>query len=206
MIPDCRTNARKLYGCRGMVTNARASNTCLLLHTVGWVGEQYIAGGGWLAHFFYDYYLFTGDKEFLENRAVPLMKEVALFYEDLLEGTEGPAGKYRFFISYSPEVAMGTANATFDIAVARETLTNLISACTELGIERENVAKWQTMLSKMPPYLVGTDGALQEWSWEGVENGPATYNAASANKNASQRPIPVIRLSNFSSITRILPH
>ena len=86
-LPDCRLNAKKLYGCRGMVTNARSSNTCLMLHWVDWVGETFIAGGGWCAHYFYDYYLHTGDMDFLKNRCVPLLKDVALFYEDILSGT-----------------------------------------------------------------------------------------------------------------------
>ena len=168
-LPDCRLNARKIYGCRGIVTNARASNTCLLLHWVGWVGEQFISGAGWLAHYFYDYTLFTGDREFLRKRTVPLLKEIVLFYEDLLAGTEGADGRYRFFISYSPEQHL-VPNATIDIAVARETLGNLIFACEELGIEQANVPKWKTMLRKMPPYVIGKNGALQEWA---VENGEA---------------------------------
>jgi alpha-L-fucosidase 2 len=82
-LPDCRLNARKFYGCRGAVSNARASNTCLLLHWDPWPGEQAISCLGWLAHFYYDYYLFTGDKVFLAERVVPLMQEVVLFYSDL---------------------------------------------------------------------------------------------------------------------------
>lgn len=171
-LPDCRLNARKLYGCRGIVTNARASNNCLLLHwgLGGWVGEQFISGAGWLAHYFYDYYLFTGDRTFLAQRVVPLLKEVALFYEDLLAGSEGPCGKYRFYISYSPEQGLRAPNATIDIAVARETLSNLISACEELAVEADSIGKWKAMLEKMPPYVVGKNGALQEWA---VANGEA---------------------------------
>jgi hypothetical protein len=174
-LPDARTNARKLYGCRGIITNARASNTCLLLHWGRWPGEQYIAGAGWLAHYFYDTYLFTGDRSFLAKRVVPLLKETALFYEDLLAGTENADGKYRFFISYSPELGLPYANATFDIAVAREVLTNLIAACTELGIEADSIPRWRAMLDRMPPYLIGKDGALKEWSTPEAENG-RNYN------------------------------
>jgi len=174
-LPDCRLNARKLYGCRGIVTNARASNTCLLLHWGGWPGELYTAGAGWLAHYFHEYYLYTGDREFLRKRVVPLLKEIALFYEDLLAGTEGEDGKVRFFISYSPELGTGHPNATFDIAVAREVLGNLISACELLGTEAEGVARWKALLAKMPPYLIGADGALKEWSWPAARNG-RNYN------------------------------
>jgi hypothetical protein len=51
------------------------------------------------------------------------MKEVALFCEDLLAGTEDDSGKYRFFIGYSPEHGF-SANTTFDIGVARAMLTS----------------------------------------------------------------------------------
>lgn len=169
-LPDCRLNARKVYGCRGVVSNARASNNCLLLHwgKGGWVAEQLIGCMGWMAHFFYDYYQFTGDREFLARRAVPLLKETALFYEDLLAGTEDESGKYRFFIGYSPEHGM-SANTTFDISVAKAVLTYLIKSCETLNIEGENLPKWKAMLAKMPPYLVNGEGGLQEWSWPGVK-------------------------------------
>jgi len=171
-LPDCRLNAKKLYGCRGIVTNARASNNCLLIHwgAGGWHADQFIAGAGWLAHYFYDYYLFTGDRDFLAKRTVPLLKEIALFYEDLLSGTEGTDGKYRFFISFSPEQGLRAPNATIDIAVAREVLGNLVAACQELRIESGNIPKWKAMLKKMPPYLVGGSGALQEWAVKGAES------------------------------------
>jgi alpha-L-fucosidase 2 len=169
-LPDCRLNAKKFYGCRGIVSNARASNVCLLLHWGRWPGEQAIGCMGWMAHFFYDYYLFTGDKEFLAKRCVPLLKESVLFYEDLLAGTEDENGKYRFFIGYSPEHGL-SANTTFDISIAKAMLTYLIDACEELGIEEDNLPKWKAMLAKMPPYLVNEKGELKEWSWPGVGEG-----------------------------------
>ncbi len=166
-LPDCRVNAKKFYGCRGVMSNARASNVCLLLHWGRWPGEQLISCMGWMSHFFYDYYLYTGDREFLKKRAVPLLKETALFYEDLLAGTEDENGKYRFFIGYSPEHGL-SANTTFDISVAKAVLTYLIKSSEELDIEKENLPKWKTMLSKMPPYLINEGGGLQEWSWPGA--------------------------------------
>jgi len=166
-LPDCRLNARKFYGCRGIVSNPRASNTCLMLHWGRWPGEQCIGCMGWMAHFFYDYYLFTGDKEHLAKRAIPLMKETVLFYEDLLAGTEDANGKYRFFIGYSPEHGL-TANSTFDISIVKAMLTYLIKSCGELDIETENVRKWKAMLAKTPPYMINEGGGLQEWSWPGA--------------------------------------
>ncbi|MEI7900671.1 MAG: glycoside hydrolase N-terminal domain-containing protein [bacterium] len=168
-ITDWRLNAKKVYGFRGVVSNARASNTCLLLHWGGeWPGEQCAIGlAGWMLHFYYDYYQFTGDRKFLARRFVPLAKEIALFYEDFLTGTEGADGKYRFYMGYSPEHGL-SANTTFDISVAKNTFSTLMTACKELGIEKESLPKWQAMLDKMPPYLINERGELKEWSWPGV--------------------------------------
>lgn len=171
-LPDCRLNARKFYGCRGIVSNPRASNTALLLHWGRWPGEQCISCMGWMLHFYYDYYLFTGDREFLEQRVVPLLKESVLFYEDLLAGTEDENGRYRFFISYSPEHRL-YANAVIDIATAKAMLTYLTDACEELDIEQDNIPRWKAMLDKMPPYIINEGGYLQEWALPGV---PEDYN------------------------------
>jgi len=56
-------------------------------------------------------------------------------------------------------------NATMDITVCREVLTNLIEACELLGTDADSVAKWKAMLAKMPPYLMEADGTLKEWAW-----------------------------------------
>jgi len=166
-LPDCRLNARKFYGCRGIVSNPRASNVCLLLHWGRWPGEQAIGCMGWMAHFFYDYYLFTGDRDFLARRVVPLLKETVLFYQDLLAGSEDAEGKYRFFMGYSPEHGL-SANTTFDISVAKAMLTYLIASCEDLGIEEDCLPMWRDMLAKMPPYLINEAGGLKEWAWPGV--------------------------------------
>jgi hypothetical protein len=171
-MPDCRLNASKMYGFRGAMSGVRASNVNLQVHWGKFPGDMLMSALGWMAHFFYDYYLFTGDEVFLEQRAVPLMKETVLFYEDLLTGTEDANGKYRFYMSYSPE-HKNYANATFDIGTARAMLRYLIASCEQLSIEAENIPKWKTMLEKMPPYLVNESGGLQEWSWPGA---PENYN------------------------------
>lgn len=163
-MPDMRVNARNLYGCRGIMTGSRASNNGLNLHWGGgWPGQFWMPGAPWLAHWFHDYYQYTGDKEFLARRAVPFMKECALFYEDFLKGTEDSSGKYRFTPSYSAENGLGD-NSTQDLSIARELLTNLVTACETLGIETDGVKRWKEMLAKLPPYLINDEGQLKEWA------------------------------------------
>ena len=55
----------------------RTLNNGLLLHWGSWPGVFWTCGAGWMAHWFYDRYLYTGDREFLARRTVPLLKECA---------------------------------------------------------------------------------------------------------------------------------
>ena len=103
------------------------------------------------------------------------MKQVVLFYEDFL--ITGDNGKYIFVPSISPENvpihenrSMMCVNATMDVAIAKECITNLITACKHLGIERENISKWEAMLSKMPEYEINEDGAMKEWLYDGLKD------------------------------------
>ncbi|MDA0989173.1 MAG: glycoside hydrolase N-terminal domain-containing protein, partial [Verrucomicrobia bacterium] len=164
-LDDWRENARKIYGCRGVLAGISQS-THGLVFPGNWV--NWTAGAGWLAQLFYDYWLFTGDREFLANRAIPFLQEVARFYEDFL--FEDADGRYVFAPSLSPEnkpavekSSAVTINAAMDIAVAKEVLSNLCDACDTLGVEAEGVAKWRGMIARMPAYMINADGALKEW-------------------------------------------
>ena len=168
-MADFRENARQLYGCRGIHVPSRASTHGLNNHfDATWPMTFWTAGAAWAARYYYDYAIFTGDREFLAKRALPFMKEAALFYEDfLIEWTDG---KLLFSPSYSPEnnptnnPSQACINATMDVAAARELLTNLIAACQTLGSDAEGVRRWQAMLGKLPAYEINADGAIKEWT------------------------------------------
>jgi hypothetical protein len=55
-----------------------------------------------------------------------------------------------------------------DIAAARHALSVAADACTRLGIEEAGVERWQTLLKRLPPYVVDERGALAEWAWPGL--------------------------------------
>lgn len=165
-IRDWQTNARRFFGCRGIYAPLRQSDHGLLPEMMPYL--IWFAGAGWLAQPFHDYYLFTGDRKFLRDRAVPFLKQVALFYEDFLY--EGKDGKLTICPSMSPEntphmpgATTIAINPTMDVAVCREVLGNLSAACELLGIERAGVRRWRAMLAKLPAYEVNQDGAMREW-------------------------------------------
>jgi Trehalose and maltose hydrolases (possible phosphorylases) len=180
LAPDFRVNAKNIFGMRGTHYSlwpdkgmgvafhySSASNSGEI-----WPHPYWISAGGWCMRPFWDHYLVTGDLEFLRKHIVPGLKELALFYEDFLTVTDKD-GKYIFAPSFSPEnwpgnlntSCMISINATMDISVCREVLTNLIDASKTLGIEADNIPKWQAILDKLPPYLFEPDGTLKEWAW-----------------------------------------
>ena len=164
-VADFRLNARRYYGCRGLLAPTRMSNNGLMLHWGSWNGIWWTAGAGWLVRFFYDYFLHTGDRDFLTRRVVPLLKEVALFYEDFLVPDENGRA-FEFIPSYSPESSDGITS-TMDVMVAKEVVTSLIESCERLGVEEESIPGWRAMLAKMPGYRINADGALAAWVPEG---------------------------------------
>lgn len=162
LLPGFRENAQKYYGCRGIMSSAHSSNTGKHVHwNEEWPLQFWTCGAGWLGHWFYQYYLFTGDKEFLATEAVPYLEEVALFYEDFL--IKDPNGTYRFTPSYSAENGCGD-NATQDIAVAKEVLKHLIDSYHVLQIDSPKIGKWQEIRDNLPVYQINADGALKEWT------------------------------------------
>ncbi len=168
-LADWQLNAKNLFNARGILVplHQSASGKMLLWSDRQPGGLCWTAGGALLAHWYYDYYLFTGDRQFLAQTAVPFMRQVATFYEDFL--FVDATGKYRFSPSYSTDNAAGD-NAALDIMAATELLTNLSAACRDLHIEPESVARWQVMLPRMPTLLIAPSGELQEWALPGVMN------------------------------------
>jgi len=177
-LDQFRYNAKQLYGCRGIyIPPFMSPESGVMRHTAPHV-VYWTDAAGWLASFYYDYYLFTGDKVFLKERAIPFMKEVALFYEDYI--TKDSKGKNMLYPAQSPEnqpqdkiyidAKTGRANkvkvqinSTIAVAISKEVFSNLIQACSEIGVEKKGVAKWKKILKDMPDYEINEEGAFKEW-------------------------------------------
>lgn len=175
VVPYMEINAKHIFNSRGIILPSRSTtNAYNNALARGFAGGFWVAGAAWAAHFFYDYYLYTGDREFLTEHALPFMEKAALFFEDYLY--EGPDGKYIFSPTQSPENtpgntnSQGTYNATMDVAAAKELLTNIISASRELGVNQDKISMWEEMIEKMPPYMINEDGIIKEWLTPKLEN------------------------------------
>ncbi|WP_348269906.1 glycoside hydrolase family 95 protein [Edaphobacter paludis] len=167
--------AKETYGLTGWVSHHnidlwRASNP---------VGEGVGAAtwanwgmsGPWLCEHLYEHYLFTRNREFLRNRAYPLMKGSAEFcLAWLIEDGKGhlttcpSESTENNFMAPDGKPAMTSAGCTMDMALIRELFANCIAASKELGIDVSFAAKLDAASKRLIPYQIGKYGQLQEWS------------------------------------------
>jgi len=124
----------------------------------GWIQYSFgLSVGAWLSHHFYLHWQYTMDREFLETKAYPWLKEVAVFIDEI--SAIGDDGKRTIKISASPEIYNNSRKAWFaemtnyDCALMRFNLDKAAELATELGLENE-AKKWKQILSEFPELTV----------------------------------------------------
>lgn len=171
-IDDLKKNASRLYGCRGIFLPYITAHSTGLVGSVDSAILHFTSCGAMIAKMFWDYYLYSDDIKFLKTRALPFMKEVALFYEEFFkvksidnvyESSPSIGGILsEQFEQGNPTINKIARNASLDFAVARELLTNLIDGSTVVGINKVEILKWQDMLTRFPKHMVA-DGLVKEY-------------------------------------------
>jgi len=157
-----RKTAMAHYGCRGWVLH---HNTDLWRGTAPINASNHgiwVTGGAWLCQHLWEHYAFTGDEEFLEKRAYPLMKGAATFFVDFL--IEDPETGWLISTpSNSPENGGLVAGPTMDHQIIRDLFGNCIAAAVILGVDFDFREKLADLRSKIAPNQIGQYGQLQEW-------------------------------------------
>ncbi len=177
-VPHAKKAAYDLYGCRGIwlphSTDAWGRSTPEAYGWAVWVGAA-----PWIAQHFWNHYEYSGDMDFLKNRAYPFFKETALFIEDYLVKDE--TGTYQIMPSQSPEnrfagtgfwpVSIGIS-AAMDVQLVYDALGYAIKSAEISGIDEEAREKWKRIKNTLPPFKIGSDGRLLEWDEERDEAEP----------------------------------
>lgn len=130
----------------------------------GWI--QYAMSqtiGAWLAQHFYLHWKYSADREFLENRAYPFLREVAVYMEQQSEIDRH--GFRRLEFSSSPEIYDNSLQAWFhDMTNFDLSLMHfLFSAASEMAeaLElAEDSAHWAELKAQLPDFDVDADGSL----------------------------------------------
>jgi alpha-L-fucosidase 2 len=134
--------------------------------------------GVWLSTHLWEHFAFTQDREFLRERAWPLMVGAAEFALDwLIEGEDGtlitapstsPENLYRTPGGYEGATTIAT---TADMAMIRELFDELLTAADVLRRDSEFLQEVRNAREQLAPYRIGGDGSLQEWyhDWEDAD-------------------------------------
>lgn len=157
MLPMAQANAREVYGCSGamypLVHYPLKAETVIHTHMT-W--EQSMEITALLARPFWLRYRFSGDQDFLRERAWPVLREGARFYTDYLKLESD--GLYHVFPTVSPEHRGITANLEFNkdsqsgITLIRFHLRAAAEAACLMGEDGEEAARWREIAEHMPPY------------------------------------------------------
>lgn len=128
-------------------------------------GDSYIYVPGdaaWLMQNIWDHYAFTRDRDYLENRAYPLLKSLCEYWEDSL--IEWPNGKLVSPASISPEHGPKAEGNSYEQQLVHNLFGNFIEASETLGRDEEFRKKIQSMRERLLGPQIGKWGQLQEWA------------------------------------------
>ena len=172
-----RYTAQNYYGISQGWCSSHNSDIWAMTNPVGEKRESpewsnWNMGGAWLVNTLWERYLFTQDKQYLQQVAYPLMRGAADFCLNWLIDNPKQPGELITAPSTSPENEYKTDKGyhgttcyggTADLAIIRELLTNTIAASSVCG---GNSAAYKKALARLHPYTIGKDGDLNEWYYD----------------------------------------
>ena len=184
LIDDLRERgsvaAENVYGCRGFVAH-HTTDVWKFTDPIGKTSYgMWPMGAAWASDHFWEHFDYTGDITFLKEKAYPVLKDAALFFVDfLVENPEtgllvsGPSmSPENTFITPNGEVASVCMGPAMDHQIIRELFHNFIKTSKILDIDKEFADVLKTMLGKLTPSQIGSDGRILEWSEELPEAEP----------------------------------
>ena len=128
------------------------------------------AGAPWMAAQCYDHWLFTRDREYLEDVCWPLMKGAAEFMisTQLKERADGTVVVKD---GWSPEHGPREDGVAHDQQITRELFRAILAAAKELGIDDAFTREVARLEPKLLKDKVGSWGQLQEWETDRDQKG-----------------------------------
>ncbi len=160
-----------MYGCRGWVAHHNTDLWRIAGTVDGTPWGMFPTGGAWLTTHIWQQYLFTGDKQLLEQY-YPVMKGAADFLVDYMR-IHPTYGWLVTVPTVSPEHGpMGkhtnvTAGSTMDNQIVFDVLSQVLAAAEVLGKGEASLITYRSALQQLPPMQIGRHGQLQEWLIDG---------------------------------------
>ena len=142
-------------------------------NTPGWTARtsQSVFGGNawewntvasaWYALHLYEHWAYTQDRDYLQNVAYPILKEICEFWEHRLK--ELPDGTLVSPNSWSPEHGPREDGVMYDQQIIWDLFQNYLDSADELGVDPAYRATVADLQSRLAPNKIGSWGQLQEW-------------------------------------------
>ena len=162
LVEPGRVSAERIMGVKGWTvflnTDIWGFTGVISWPTAFWQPEA----GAWLASQYYDHYRFSLDRDFLEHRAYPVMKEASELWLEALV-TDPRDGKLVVSPSYSPEHGNFSAGGAMSQQIVYGLFTETAEAARLLG-DTAMAQRLTAALQQLDPGLtIGKWGQLQEW-------------------------------------------
>jgi alpha-L-fucosidase 2 len=165
-----RVTARDMYACSGWAMHHATDifGKTTPIADMRW-GMSPLSGV-WMTFPLWRHFEFTQDKEYLKNRAYPIMKEAMDFVTDFLiekdaylvtNPTMSPENAY--ILDGKDYPCQLTYASTIDNQTLLAHFDHCIEASEILGIDDELREKWKQMRLKIPPVQIGKDSTIMEW-------------------------------------------
>ena len=164
--------AKQMYGADGWMAHHNTDLWRIAGPVDGTPWGMFPTGGAWLSTHLWQHYLYTGDKEFL-NEYYGVLKGAADFLLDYMQVHP----QYNWLMTVptvSPEHGpMGkstnvTAGSTMDNQIVFDVLSAALKATEILGKADANyIATLRKAIDQLPPMQIGRHGQLQEWIIDG---------------------------------------
>lgn len=181
LVPEGRKTARLSYGYPGWVGE-------IVSNAWGYAAPYWASpiapcptGGVWILTHMWEHYLYTKDRNFLQKKAFPLIREAVLFFKEYVYKKAERETVYTCGPSISPEnsfLYMGkpyqiSSGCTYEILMIRELFSIYLEAVREQGGKTDQLYKEvQEITEQLLPYRVLENGCIAEWDHDLQEADP----------------------------------
>ena len=163
--------ARNFYGAGGFTAHHNADlwgNTVPAPGSASW--GYWCGASGWLCRSLFEEYEYSGDKVFLKETALPIMKKAARFYLDILSRDReeylviSPAtSPENIFIKNGEKVAVAESTTMMN-SIVLDLLTCCRKAMEDLQDRDEIYTEICNAIPEIRPLAIGENGAILEWN------------------------------------------
>ena len=164
-----RKTARVHYGCRGFIAH-QSTDIWRFTSAPDDIDGLWNMGTAWLCEHLWEHYSFTLDKDFLSQKAFPLMKETAEFFMDYL--MEDGKGHVLSGPTISPEnsyylpnggKALFCMSPSMDSQILHGFFGHFLEASGILGIDDELCRGVRDYRERLYKPMIGKHGQIMEW-------------------------------------------